>query len=93
MRETSSSLTNFLNQEFVICHNDFIVYPFSPVKLNFAGQICSGIDINLANIFKFKFCRFVFPESIPKPSNYKENSMLNISLFTFKFHILKQLHD
>lgn len=55
MRETSSSLTNFLNQESVICHNNFIVYPPAPVKLNFAGPTGSGIDMQLAKNLNSNF--------------------------------------
>lgn len=65
MKETSLSLTNFLNQEFVICHNDFIVYPFAPIKLDFVSHICSGIDINLDKTFNSNFVGLFFQKAYP----------------------------
>ena len=37
---------NFLDQEFVICHNGFMGYQFSFINSDFVRHMCSGIDIN-----------------------------------------------
>lgn len=65
MRETSSRLTNFLNQKCVICHHNVIVSPLSPVKLNFVGHICSGIDMDLVKIFNSNIVGLFFQVAYP----------------------------
>lgn len=64
--EGSIFKTNQLSKSRICdCRNDFVGYPFAPIKLDFVDHIFSEIDLNLPKTFNSNFAGLFFQKAYP----------------------------